>query len=104
MRNTSLILVILALLAFASCAVPNIDKNTEGSAEQPHKVYYMGALKNIMHKGDLSAHASLSDFETTESLYALGAVEKLKGGGPNLRRQAVHLLRRRRIVKVRHHP
>jgi acetolactate decarboxylase len=39
----------------------------------------MGALKNIMHKGDLSAQASLSDFDTTESLYALGAVENLKG-------------------------
>lgn len=44
-----------------------------------HEVYYMGALKNIMHKGDLSAKASLSDFEKTDNLYALGAVENLKG-------------------------
>ena len=58
-------LTILALLAFASCAEPNTDKNAEGSAEQPYQVHYMGALKNIMHKGDLSAQASLSDFDTT---------------------------------------
>lgn len=43
------------------------------------EVHYMGALRNIMHKGDLSAQASLSDFETTAHLYALGAVENLHG-------------------------
>lgn len=43
------------------------------------KVAYKGALKNIMHKGDLSAQANLADFENADHLYALGAVENLKG-------------------------
>ncbi len=43
------------------------------------KVEYKGALKNIMHKGDLSAKVNLQDLETLEHLYALGAVENLKG-------------------------
>lgn len=43
------------------------------------EVRYMGALKNIMHKGDLSAKARLSDYSKTSNMYALGAVENLKG-------------------------
>ncbi|MBC8400591.1 MAG: decarboxylase [Candidatus Marinimicrobia bacterium] len=40
---------------------------------------YKGALKNIMHKGDISAKADLSVFENTKHFYALGAIENLKG-------------------------
>lgn len=75
MRNTSIIFACFTIFALASCT----ETSSEVSAEKPHQVHYMGALKNIMHKGDLSAQASLSDFETTEGLYALGAVENLKG-------------------------
>ena len=42
-------------------------------------VEYSGALKNIMHKGDLSAYTYLNDFKQIEHFYALGAVEGLKG-------------------------
>lgn len=65
------ITLFFALLLLISCQ-ENGKKNT-------YKVEYKGALKNIMHKGDLSAKATLKDFENVEHLYALGAIENLKG-------------------------
>jgi acetolactate decarboxylase len=44
-----------------------------------YEVKYFGALKNMMHKGDISAKADLSELKQTEHLYALGALENLKG-------------------------
>lgn len=41
-------------------------------------VHHAGALKNFMHKGDISAKASLDTLESVD-LYALGALESLKG-------------------------
>jgi len=51
------------------------------SPEQPasFQVEYAGALKNIMHKGDLSAQADLMDLQQIEHVYGLGAVEHLNG-------------------------
>lgn len=46
---------------------------------QVFKVEYKGALKNIMRKGDLSAKVELSKFQNTKNLFALGAIEDLKG-------------------------
>ena len=43
------------------------------------KVDYKGALKNMMHKGDISAKADLLELKETEHLYALGALENLEG-------------------------
>jgi acetolactate decarboxylase len=48
-------------------------------SENPLNVRFDGALKNIMHKGDLSAKADLREYSDTEHLYGLGAVENLKG-------------------------
>lgn len=45
----------------------------------PVEVTYKGALRDIMHKGDLTAKADLVGFEGMEHLYALGALEGLKG-------------------------
>lgn len=53
--------------------------STQPTKDQGFKVAYKGALKNIMHKGDLSAQADLKDFKDTIHMYALGAVENLKG-------------------------
>lgn len=44
-----------------------------------YEVKYKGALKNMMKKGDISAKASLADLEGKTHLYALGAIEDLKG-------------------------
>ena len=44
-----------------------------------YNVKHYGALKNIMHQGDLSSKIDLIDLEKLENLYALGAVEQLKG-------------------------
>ena len=62
---------ILWLMIFTSCFDSKIN--------QSFQVEYKGALKNIMHKGDLSAKVDLSEFSTLENFYALGAVENLKG-------------------------
>ena len=43
------------------------------------EVGHAGALKNFMHKGDLSAKFSLSELKNKDHVYALGAVENLKG-------------------------
>jgi len=43
------------------------------------KVGYAGALKNFMLKGDISSKFSLSELKDKDHIYALGAVENLKG-------------------------
>ena len=48
-------------------------------AENNFKVEYKGALKNMMHKGDISAKCSLSEIADKEHIYALGALENLQG-------------------------
>ena len=53
-----------------SCSESN-DKKVE--------VHHYGALKNMMHKGDLSAKVTLDELKGMNHLYALGAVENLKG-------------------------
>jgi len=66
------IIILLIVISITSCST-KINKTTK------FKVEYKGALKNIMHKGDLSAKSDLTDFENTEHFYALGAIENLKG-------------------------
>lgn len=63
-----LIIQLVLLLSIYAC---NTQENV--------LVEYKGALRDIMHKGDLSAKANLIDFENLKGLYALGAVENLKG-------------------------
>jgi len=62
-------LVLLSLLSSFSCTGDNPD----------FKVEHTGALKTMMHEGDLSATADLASFHDTEHLYGLGALENLKG-------------------------
>ncbi|MCH8558730.1 MAG: acetolactate decarboxylase [Balneolia bacterium] len=58
-------------------------------------VEYYGALRSIMHQGDLSANKDLSDLEGRSNLYALGAFTNLKGeiqiiGGRSFSNRAVN--------------
>ena len=69
MKNIVYYLVIIASL---SCGISN-------KGDDNFEVKYEGALKNIMHKGDISAKAVLLDFKETNHFYALGAIENLKG-------------------------
>jgi len=66
------ILIVLFTLTLISCQTPKEEK-------QHFKVEYKGALKNMMHGGDLTSKANLSDFKAIKNLYALGAIENLKG-------------------------
>lgn len=68
--------VLLSMLFMMSC-------NSFEQKTTPHSlgytVEYAGALKNMMHKGDISAKADLSAFNDRQHFYALGAIENLKG-------------------------
>lgn len=66
------ILLLLLTLAIFSCERTAVS-------EQSFQVEYKGALKNIMHKDDLSAKVDLSDYQGLKNVYALGAIENLKG-------------------------
>ena len=66
------IIILLTIISITSCGAGNKETNN-------FKVEYKGALKNMMHKGDISAKADLTLFENTDHFYALGAIENLKG-------------------------
>jgi hypothetical protein len=71
-------ITIIAIPLFLFSCDTSINKSgTSNGDSAPFKVEYFGALKNMMHKGDISAQANLSDFENTQNLYALGALENL---------------------------
>lgn len=67
----------LAAILIVACGTDS--KKTTISNTANFKVKYKGALKNIMHKGDISAKADLKEIENLEHIYALGALEYLKG-------------------------
>lgn len=66
------VIIILIAISAISCGTSNKDTGK-------FKLEYKGALKNMMYKGDISAKADLTDLKETEHLYALGAIENLKG-------------------------
>ena len=75
----------LILLFTASLVVVSCSESEENPKKNPDEqstifeVKYFGALKNMMHKGDISAKFDLADLNGTENLYAIGALENLKG-------------------------
>lgn len=54
-------------------------KSGDSSQSVAFEVKHAGALRNFMHKGDLSSHIALGELTNEEHLYALGALEGLKG-------------------------
>ena len=66
------IIILLIAISIVSCVADNKEINK-------FKVEYKGALKTMMHEGDISAKVDLKNFENTEHFYALGAIENLKG-------------------------
>ena len=72
------IYIVINLLLF-SCGTPNDNPNNLDSDAIHFEVKYFGALKNMMHKGDISAQTDLAELESTDHLYAIGALENLKG-------------------------
>lgn len=65
--------IILLLLLVTIACTPNTDTG------QIIPIQYHGALRNIMKKGDLSAKFYLDTISDRSNLYALGAIENLKG-------------------------
>ncbi len=72
MKILKYIIILLTVISITSCGTDNKKINN-------FKVEYNGALKNMMHKGDISAKVNLKEFENIEHFYALGAIENLKG-------------------------
>lgn len=70
-------LITYSLLSFClACSVGGSRK----AQSNPHiEVRHSGELRNMMHRGDLSAKADLENFKHEKHFYALGAVENLKG-------------------------
>lgn len=64
------ILILSLIIIMNSCSTSNYNKV---------EVHHYGALKNMMHKGDLSSKVTLDKLKDMNHLYALGAVENLKG-------------------------
>jgi len=69
MRKFFSIIIMLFLFKAAGCKM------------QPahYQVHYRGAIKTLMHEGDLRATLALDSLQQSPHLYALGAVENLKG-------------------------
>ncbi|BAO77704.1 acetolactate decarboxylase [Winogradskyella sp. PG-2] len=70
MTKYFLILLVLFLI---------VSFKTEKEESNKFKVEYNGALKNMMHKSDISTKVDLKTFENSKHFYALGAIENLKG-------------------------
>lgn len=70
--------VFYSLLIFFIVACKR-KKGSINNNEVNYKVEYKGALKNFMHKGDISAKTALKELEKLKHVYALGALENLKG-------------------------
>ncbi len=66
------LILLLTVISVTSC-------KTDPKKTSTYKVAYHGALKNMMHKGEISAKVDLKEFENIEHFYALGALENLKG-------------------------
>lgn len=66
-----------------SCGIDEQTVATSTSVEEEvllgYEVEYAGALKKIMHESDVSAYADLRDLKDKKNVYAVGAVEGLKG-------------------------
>ena len=69
----------IVVVAFSMFACGTDYKKASNQETAQFKVAHRGALKNMMHKGDIAAKADLKDLENSEHLYALGALENLKG-------------------------
>jgi len=53
--------------------------NCNNTETQNYEVKFKGALREMMHAGNLTSRMALSELENLENLYALGATENLKG-------------------------
>ena len=63
----------LIIVGFLTCVISSL-----GFSQVP-VVEYHGALKNMMHKGDISAKVDLAVLQKKDHIYALGALENLNG-------------------------
>lgn len=63
---------------FIFILLPLVTISCSTYVKQP-EVKFAGALRNIMHKGDISSEIELSLLRDKKNLYALGAFENLKG-------------------------
>jgi acetolactate decarboxylase len=73
--------MILLLSACGQSSEPDTTEEIDLDTTQQlgYVVEYAGALKNMMHKNDISSKADLLDLKDQSHTYALGAIAELKG-------------------------
>ena len=73
-------LILISILLFIGCGenIKSEQKEPPSQVLLSTEVHHAGALMNFMHKGDLSAKIDLARLDS-KHLYALGALENLKG-------------------------
>lgn len=77
MKHLLLGYALILVLACNSNSVDSSEENTNNRVQVT--VRHAGALKLMMHQGDISAKADLDSLKNMDHLYALGAVADLKG-------------------------
>ena len=71
-----MILILILGIAFIGC---QFSSKNEGSGEMPNTVHVVGALKNVMQKGELQGRILLDTITNRKGLYGLGPEAYLTG-------------------------
>lgn len=74
-----LLLLFSGVLFFYSFTEHNNQEEKPPEQSSKFEVKWFGALKNMMHKGDISAKVDLEELKELKHVYAIGAIENLKG-------------------------
>jgi acetolactate decarboxylase len=72
-------LFFISVLLIACSPGSDQEKGEQTAASNSVDVHHAGALKLMMHQGDISAKADLDSLKVKKHLYALGALAELKG-------------------------
>lgn len=72
MKRPFLILVLLSVLVSTCDTLRSIDA-------EPVKVFFTGAMSNVMWKGDLSSYVKIDTLSGRNALYGVGPLEELRG-------------------------
>ncbi|MBS3737813.1 MAG: alpha-acetolactate decarboxylase, partial [Psychroflexus sp.] len=75
MKQLTFALLIIGLI---SCNSTTKEKNTE-ETESYSDIKFVGAMKNVMWKGELGSSIDLDTISDKKGLYGLGPVSHLKG-------------------------
>jgi hypothetical protein len=79
LKSLTMLFIVLALISSCGSKDNTNEEVVPPMEVEKFEVKYAGALKTMMHEGDISAKIELSQFVDRKHFYALGAFENLKG-------------------------